>query len=207
MEKIDLAKLHKNYFKAKLTPAVVNIDPAQFLSLSGKGDPSSQKFTEDIQALYSTAYGIKFHYKEEGKDFKVSSLEGLWSYDEKKYANVTMDDAPTKIPRSDWDYTLLIMMPDFVTDKIVDRIKETVVTKKKISRASEVVMKKMNEGKVVQILHVGPFNEEPATLKKLNEFMMAEKMLRNGLHHEIYLSDFRKTAPGKLKTILREPIR
>jgi hypothetical protein len=207
MEKIDLTKLYKSYYTAKSTPELVEIEAATFLSITGKGNPSSQEFANSIQALYATAYAIKFSYKTQNQDFVVAKLEGLWWYDEAKYGTPSIEEAPQKIPRSEWEYRLLIRMPDFVTADAVQNAKQQVIAKKNISLAANVELYPMHEGKTLQILHIGPFETEPESLLKMLTFIEANKLAKNGLHHEIYLSDFRKTPPEKLKTILREPVK
>lgn len=140
-------------------------------------------------------------------DFVVPKLEALWSFDDKKYKDISMDEAPVKIPRSEWNYRIMIRMPDFVTREQTKAAIDTVANKKLIELAKAIEFYEMTEGKVVQILHVGPFENEPQTLKKIQEFTTKNNLQKNGLHHEIYLSDFRKTSPEKLKTILREPVK
>lgn len=206
MAKTDLSKLYPSYYKAGVNPTQVTFKPAHFISIEGKGDPSSQAFLDKIQALYPVAYAIKFHCKSEGNDFVVPKLEALWWYDEEKYQSVTMEDAPKLIPRSEWQYRLLIRMPDFVTKKMVVKCIDEAASKKQSSLIREVVYFTLDEKDTVQILHVGPYNTEPESLKKLKKFIDDRKLGRNGPHHEIYLSDFRKTPPEKLKTILREPV-
>ena len=98
-------------------------------------------------------------------------------------------------------------MPEFVTDAMVEEAKTTVLKKKNIPQVAEVSLYTLTEGKVLQMLHVGPFDREPETLQHMQKFIEKHNLKKNGLHHEIYLSDFRKTAPEKLKTILREPIK
>lgn len=207
MTKSDLTKEHKAYYTAKSKPELLTIGKAQFLSITGKGDPSGQAYADKLQALYSVAYTVKFLNKALDKDFVVAKLEGLWSFDENKYAGLSADEAPLKIPRSEWNYRMLIRMPDYVTREQLEQAVKTVVNKKQISLAAEVEWFEMEEGKVVQMLHKGPFSEEPETLKQIMEFCEEHQLSKNGLHHEIYLSDPRKTAPEKLKTILREPVK
>jgi hypothetical protein len=207
MEKLDLTKLYKSYYTAKPKPELAEIEAARFLSITGKGDPSSAKFAENIQALYATAYAIKFFYKGKGKDFAVAKLEGLWWFDETKYTEITADGAPKEVPRSEWEYRLLIRLPDFVTADAIAQAKELVATKKKITLAQTIELYPMHEGNVVQMLHIGPFETEPESLQKILQFCTANGLTKNGLHHEVYLSDFRKTPPQKLKTILREPVK
>jgi hypothetical protein len=206
MEKLDLARKYKAYFNAKAKPELVQIETAQFISICGKGDPSDKRFADKIEALYSTAYTLKFAYKA-ANDFVVSKLEGLWWFDENKFANKTIVNASVDVPRSEWEYRLLIMLPNFVTKEALEKAKETVLAKKGLQLARELEYFTMAEGKSVQMLHVGPFSTEPDTLKQIGEFMEANNLTTNGHHHEIYLSDFRKTEANKLKTILREPVK
>ncbi|MNS44312.1 Bacterial transcription activator, effector binding domain [compost metagenome] len=145
--------------------------------------------------------------KEVNNDFVVPKLEALWGFDNEKYASVSMDEAPQKIPRSEWNYRIMIRMPDFVTQEQTEEAIMIAVNKKQNALAKTIEFFEMEEGKVIQILHIGPFETEPQTLKKIQEFSTENNLLQNGLHHEIYLSDFRKTAPEKLKTILREPVK
>lgn len=207
MTKTDLKKQYKTYFTASQKPELVDIEPAKFISIQGKGDPSEQAFADKIQALYPTAYALKFIHKEKGQDFVVSKLEGLWWYDEAKFAGSTLDSAPTEIPRSEWEYRLMIRMPDYVEKEDITQAIETVLHKKDIQLARQIEYFTLTEGKCVQMLHVGPFSTEPETLQQIKSFIEENNLQRNGLHHEIYLSDFRKTAPEKLKTILREPVK
>jgi hypothetical protein len=206
MSKLDLAVKYKNYYTAKAEPELVNIEAAQFLSITGKGNPSGKTFAEKIQALYSTAYAIKFNSKAKGQDFTVARLEGIWWFDEKKFDGLSMNEAPTKVPRSEWEYRLLIRLPHFISKEDVEAGIRKVIDKKQLFLANEIVLYIMEEGKSVQMLHIGPFDKEPETLYRINEFIKANKLSRNGLHHEIYLSDFRKVPPGKMRTILREPV-
>src|SRR5690349_18544993 len=207
MEKLDLAKKYKAYYSAKPEPAIVEFPEAQYLAINGQGDPSSEAFVEKIQTLYPVAYGVKFLCKSKDKDFAVPKLEGLWWFDEKYLGQVTLSDAPQRIPRSEWYWKLLLRMPEFVTSTMIHKAIETVVIKKKLTQANEVELFTLQKRKVAQVLHVGPFDKEPESLLRLQEFMQANNLQHDGLHHEVYLSDFRKTAPEKLKTILREPVR
>lgn len=205
MDRLDLTKKYKTYFTAKTKPELVEIEKAQFISICGKGDPSDKQFADSIEALYSTAYTIKFACKTKDKDFVVSKLEGLWWFDEVRFPDMTIANSSVDVPRSEWQYRLLIRMPEFVTEKDLDRAIEAVIAKKNIRLAGQIEYFTMTEGKSVQMLHVGPFSTEPETLQQIGIFMENNRLIRNGLHHEIYLSDFRKTASHKLKTILREP--
>ncbi|WP_262920138.1 GyrI-like domain-containing protein [Niabella hibiscisoli] len=104
MEKLDLTKKYKSYFTATTQPQIVNIEPASFISIRGKGDPSGEAFAKDIEAMYSTAYAMKFTCKDEGKDFVVSKLEGQWWFDETRFTGQTMNSAAVEVPRSEWEY-------------------------------------------------------------------------------------------------------
>lgn len=207
MDKLNLTKKYKTYFTARTKPELVHIEPARFISIRGKGDPNEQPFAERIEALYSTAYTLKFAYKAKNRDFVVSKLEGLWWFDEKRFANKNIDSSPVEVPRSEWEYRLMIRMPDLITTEDLDQAIETVVVRKDIQLAREIEYFTMHEGKSVQMLHVGPFSTEPETLQQIGAFIEHHQLARNGVHHEIYLSDFRRTAPDKLKTILREPVK
>lgn len=207
MAKLDLTKKYKTYFSANPTPELVEIEEANFISICGKGDPSDKAFTNKIEVLYPVAYAIKFECREKNKDFVVSKLEGLWWFDEKKHTNKTLVNAASDVPRSEWEYRLLIRMPDFVTAKDFHSAVKTVVKKKKSQHPLELEFFTMSEGKCIQMLHVGPYSTEPETLKQIGIFSEANNLIKNGHHHEIYLSDFRKTKPEKLKTIIREPVK
>lgn len=207
MEKIDLTKEFKTYYSAKSEPEIVHLAKAQYLSIQGKGDPSDKDFAQKIQALYPVAYALKFAFKARDKDFVVAKLEGLWWYDESRYRHATIDNAPQTIPRSEWEYRLLIRIPDFVTRQDVESAVNECYAAKGMTDIKYVTFFELEEGKVAQMLHTGPFDSEPESLARLMEFMASRNLGRNGLHHEIYLSDFRKTPPDKLKTILREPVK
>ena len=207
MEKLDLTRQYKSYYTATTKPALVDIEAAKFLSIVGKGDPSHPDYAATLQALYATAYGIKFRYKAQNQDFVVAKLEGLWWFDEDRYKDISMTDAPTQIPRYEWHYRMLIRLPEYVTADIIQQISEEAVAKKQIALAKNVELYEMEEGKCVQMLHIGPFDKEPETLLQIQEFSETHQLQRNGLHHEIYLSDFNKTAPEKLRTLLREPVK
>ena len=207
MEKTDLTKLYKSYYRAGNRPEIITLEPANYLSVRGKGDPSGAAFQLGISALYGTAYTLKFICKSRGQDFAVAKLEGQWWFDEKKYPGKTISTSVTDVPRSEWEYRLLIRIPDFIREAEAIKAAETALSKGKVPAGSKVEFFSMHEGKAVQMMHTGPFSDEPASLLEMDVFMKAQKLERNGLHHEIYLSDFRKTSPEKLKTILREPVR
>jgi hypothetical protein len=207
MKKTDLLKENKSYYSAKGKPAIEEFFVSNYLSITGKGDPEGEEFAQKIQALYPVAYSIKFYYKGKGQDYSIPKLEGLWWFDEEKYKNISMDDAPQLVSRDEWYWRLLIRVPDFVTEEVLEKAKTDVLQKKQMPAVKKIELFTLEEGKVVQMLHVGPFHKEPETLKVMGQFIAENGFEKNGFHHEIYLSDFRKTAPEKLKTILREPVK
>ena len=197
--KFDLTKEYKTYYTAKITPEVVEFDEAQFLAIEGKGVPGSKEFTARIEALYPIAYGVKNLCKEQGNDFGVPKLEGLWW--------VESDKPALEVPREEWRWKLLIRMPKFVTSEIVEKVKAEIIKKKGIELVEEIMFEKITEGKCVQILHVGPYSSEPESLSKMRKMMEEKNLVENGLHHEIYLSDSRRVSEEKMKTILRQPVK
>lgn len=206
MEKLDLTKAFKEYYRAKPIPELVVFGEIPYLSIDGKGDPSGEEFALSLKALYSVAYALKFYYKAKHLDFVVAKLEGLWWYDENVYKSLTIESASSSVPRSEWFYRLLIRIPEYVEGDVLALIADKVSSEKKILLAKQVAIRRCNEGKVVQMLHVGSFDREPESLLLLQEFMRKHGLSRNGLHHEVYLSDFRKTPSERLRTILREPV-
>ncbi len=198
MEKLDLTKKYKDYYSARLKPELVNFGKIPYLTILGKGEPAGKEFSEKAGAIYPVAYGVKKICKETIQDFGVPKLEGLWW---------VKDERPAlEVPRSEWYWKLLIRMPDFVTEEIVEKAVTTVV-KKKTETASEVKFEIIDEGDSVSILHVGSYKTELESIKQIDNFIKVRTLTKNGLHHEIYLSDPNKTEPDKLKTILRQPIK
>ncbi len=198
MEKLDLTKKYKDYYSARLKPELVNFGKIPYLTILGNGEPAGKEFSEKAGAIYPVAYGVKKICKETIQDFGVPKLEGLWW---------VKDERPAlEVPRSEWYWKLLIRMPDFVTEEIVEKAVTTVV-KKKTETASEVKFEIIDEGDSVSILHVGSYKTELESIKQIDNFIKVRTLTKNGLHHEIYLSDPNKTEPDKLKTILRQPIK
>lgn len=207
MGKLNLTRHYKSYYTAASYPEIKEIEAARYLSVAGRGDPSEKAYANDLGALYSIAYGVKFICKAEDNDFVVGKLEGLWNYDEEKYAGVSMAEAPLKIPRSEWNYRMLIRIPDFVAQKHVNTAIHNAVTRKGLLLAEKVTVFDLPAQKVVQMLHLGPFDQEHKTLLQIKGFIDSAQLQRDGLHHEIYLNDFNRTAGENLKTILREPVK
>jgi hypothetical protein len=198
MTKLDLTKAFKNYYNATIAPELVTIEKGLFITITGKGDPSEPVFSEATTALFTIAYCIKAGCKQLDKDFTVSKLEGFW------WVDVNAD--PLQVPRNQWNYELAIRMPDYITWQQFSAAVIAAEKKKKSALIKQVDFKELEEGRCVQIMHIGPYSEEPVSLKKLSDYMHQHEMTFNGRHHEIYLSDVRKTMPEKLKTILRHPV-
>lgn len=199
MEKTDLVKQDKEYYSAKKKPEIREFNELNFLSILGKGEPAGTEFVEAVEALYPLAYGIKNIYKKQEMDFGVPKLEGLWWVNSEKNA--------LEVPRSEWHWKLLIRMPDFVSAESFEQAKKEVIKKKGIEKIDEILFEKIAEGKCIQIMHIGPYSTEPETINQIKGFMNENGLVENGLHHEIYLSDPRKTTPEKMKTILRQPVK
>jgi hypothetical protein len=196
--KIDLVKNDKNYYSAKKTPDLREFNSLKYITILGKGEPAGVAFTNAIEALYPLAYGIRKIYKSQNIVFSVSKLEGLWW--------VESDQNALDVPRSEWYWKLLIRMPKPVEEQHFIEAKNEVYKKKKIELIKDIQFEELNEGKCVQIMHVGPYSAEPESIQQMKEFMTENSLTEDGLHHEIYISDPRKTEPEKMKTILRQPV-
>lgn len=199
MTKLDLTKADKAYYTAKITPQIVDVKPYNYLSISGVSAPEDKVFMSAIEAIYAVAYGVKFAYKEENKDFIVPKMEAQWWVE----GELPFDQTP----REDWHWNIVIPMPDFVNKAAVESAIQSAIVKKGSPQISEVEFKPLNEGKSVQILHNGSYEEEALTLEKLFKFVAEQGLEIIGYHHEIYISDPRRTAPEKLRTILRYPVK
>lgn len=203
MEKIDLKKQqYKELFVASDKKiAIINVPKVNYLSISGKGDPNiSHEYKESIEALFSVSYSVKFMIKkgELAVDYGVLPLEGLWWVENMK--DFSLDD------KSNWLWKAMIMQPSFIDNEMVTSALEQVQKKKGLAQLSHIKFEKLSEGQCAQILHIGPYSEEGPTIEKLHQFIKKNGYQFNGYHHEIYLSDPRRSAPEKLKTIIRQPI-
>jgi len=197
-EKVDLKKTRKQFFSAKPSFEMLTLPLVNYLMIDGNGSPDSPAYAQALEKLYSLAYTIKFSLKATKGDFVVAPLEGLWWAED-------MNDFLTDT-KDNWQWRMMIMMPDCVSSFDVELARDTLHRKKKMDTSS-VRLESLEEGLVVQVLHVGPYSDEAATLADLHtRFMPENNLVFNGLHHEIYLNDPRKTDPAKLKTILRQPV-
>ncbi|NIG52828.1 GyrI-like domain-containing protein [Chitinophaga sp. Cy-1792] len=200
MDKLDLTKAYRSYYTAGTSAELVHIEDALFLTIIGQGDPDGAVFSTDVEALYTVAYAIKFINKALQKDFVVSKLEGNWWVDDK-----SVD--PLTVPRHLWRYQLMIRVPDYVEAAQLVQAVTTAEKKKNNSRLRAVDLKNVEGGRAVQVLHIGPYSEEPVSLAKMEAYAKQHFLQYMGPHHELYLSDPRKIVPGKQKTILRHFVR
>jgi|TARA_B100000959_G_scaffold266063_1_gene308142 hypothetical protein len=202
VRKIDYKKELKHLYRpsAKKVEAV-DVPRMNFLMIDGKGDPStSQEFKDAIGVLYPLSYTLKFMIKKGGigVDYGVLPLEGLWWADD---MSSFVDDR-----REHWQWTLMIMQPELVTEQMVQEANAQVLKKKNPVSLPLVRFESFEEGKVAQILHVGPFSEEGPSVEKVHAFIEESGSQRRGKHHEIYLSDIRRAAADNWKTIIRQPM-
>jgi hypothetical protein len=203
VDKFDLKKTMPDYFKARSEAfTLVKFTKYNYLMVDGKGDPNTAlEYTEAIELLYGVSYTLKFLSKKEtGIDYVVPPLEGLW----------WAEDMSTfqRREKSKWSWTMMITVPHEVSKTLVKKAFREFSEKKPAADLSKLRFDSLIEGTSVQVLHIGPYDAEGPILSKLhNEYMVENNYAFNGKHHEIYLSDPRKSAPSKLKTILRQPIR
>lgn len=200
--KIDFKKTLPSYKAKRGVFEVVEMPRLRYLAIEGSGGPDSADFASAIETLYPVAYTLKFYSKVElGRDYVVPPLEALWWAED--WAVFT-----TKYDKSKWDWSAMLMTPDWLDQSAFDQAVQKVRTKKDPPLLDRLEWAEVDEGLCVQTLHIGPYSEEGPVLKQMHEaFIPGEGLARSGKHHEVYLSDFRKTAPEKLKTILRQPVK
>jgi hypothetical protein len=194
----DLYRRYKSEYVAPRNPALVRVGPARYLSVSGRGDPSGPGFGAAVGALYGVAHTIKMAKQAAKKDYVVAKLEGLWWGGRR--GKLLIDS-----PRRTWRWKVLIRVPTFVTASNLARAKRELVRRGK--SGGTVRLESLREGRVVQLLHVGPYDREHESLGRMKAFARAQGVRLAGRHHEIYLSDPRRVAPARLRTILRRPVR
>jgi hypothetical protein len=200
MEKIDYKKELKHLYKpsAKKVDNII-VPVMNYLMVDGEGAPGNQLFQDAVEALFGLSYTLKFMIKKEKQiDYSVMPLEGLWWADD--MSKFSVDD------KDSWKWTLMMMQPEYVNKKIVGEAKKELEKKKNPVALPRLRYEAFKEGKVAQILHIGPFTEEGPTVDKLHKFIKDNDNTLIGKHHEIYLSDIRRAAPEKWNTIIRQPI-
>lgn len=205
----DFKKEQKELYQPKTQASIIEVPQMKFLMIDGAGDPNtSQSYAEAIQALYGLAYTIRMnkhwdHYFE----YVVPPLEGLWEVEDPDFrgGGVAITDKTKLI------WTAMIRQPDFVTSEVLEAAKQIAQVKKPDLDLAKVRLESFQEGLCIQIMHIGPYDAEPATIAKIAQFAhvngLAEDFTQDRGHHEIYISDPRKTAPDRLKTIIRHPAR
>ncbi|HNR43524.1 MAG TPA: GyrI-like domain-containing protein [Methanofastidiosum sp.] len=200
-----LKKTLKNlYLPSQKEFTIVNVPTMNFLTIRGKGNPNtSEEFQEAVEALYAVSYSIKMSPKKvtvpKGYfEYVVPPLEGLWWISGEEF-NLTQ--------KNRFEWKIMIMQPEFVNNEIVKSAIESLKRNKENSSIKKIKFESYSEGLSVQIMHIGSYDEEKETIKKMNDFIKDKNLAKNGLHHEIYLSDPRKTSPDSLKTVLRQPVK
>ena len=205
----DYKKEYKEFYLPKNKPELVNVPKANYIAVRGKGDPNEEdgEYKRSIGILYSVAYTLKMSYKTDYKikgffEYVVPPLEGFWWQDG--------IDGVDYSAKSSFNWISVIRLPDFVSKKDLEWAKETAQIKKKPD-CSKAEFLELCEGLCVQIMHIGSYDDEPATIALMDEYIRQNGYENdfgiNRLHHEIYLSDARKTATEKLKTVIRHPVR
>ncbi|MGN9812811.1 GyrI-like domain-containing protein [Micromonospora sp. BQ11] len=201
-DKIDFKKTLDAYQARRGRFRTVDVPDMQYLMIDGRGDPNtSPAFTEAIEALYPTAYKLKFASKRNlGRDYVVPPLEGLWWAED-------MASFTTARHKARWHWTLMLMVPDWIDQSMVATAIGQAGAKHRPARLDDVRLQTLAEGRCVQTLHVGSFDDEADLLAHLHhQYIPANGLRMAGTHHEIYLSDFRKVAASKQRTILRQPV-
>ncbi len=202
MEKYDVKKARKQLYPPPKGFAVVEVPELQYLAVDGKGDPNTaDAYADAVAALYGTAYALKFASKRTlGRDFVVAPMEGLWRADDPAVFLTRRKEA--------WEWTMMIGQPEWITEEMVVAAAGEAAAKHPNPALEHLRLGSFTEGLCVQTLHIGSYDAETPVLERLHEhYLPYNKLTFNGDHHEIYLSDARRTAPAKLRTILRQPVK
>ncbi|HUL38773.1 MAG TPA: GyrI-like domain-containing protein [Methanomassiliicoccales archaeon] len=188
------------YFPPTSKVVEVVVPQLRFLTIEGQGDPNSSKeFQRAIEALYSISYTLKFTIKKQdaSKDFRVGPLEGLWWN--------TEEGELVQGKKSDWAWKAMILLPSSIEEGSVEGAREAAMGKKDNPSLNKVVLEDLEEGRSAQITHVGPWSAEAESINRVKDFIKEKGGVPRGKHHEIYMSDPRRVAPEKLKTVIRQP--
>ena len=188
------------YNPSKKEFSILDVPPMNFIMLDGHGNPNNNPaYEKTVETLYALAYTLKFALKPQGLEFSVAPLEGLWwMLDMNEFMAANKDR---------WDWTMMILQPEQVTPDLFAKARSDVIRKKGQALADKARLETFDEGRSVQILYLGAYADEGATIARMHEYLHACGYTPNGKHHEIYLGDPRRAAPEKLKTILRQPVR
>lgn len=204
---LDFRKADKALYQPETTPSVVEVPEMTFIMVDGKGDPNtSEEYAKAVELLYGLSYTVKMSNKAI-LEYVVPPLEGFWSVDDKEYKG-----GGAAIPdKSKFAWTMMIRQPDFVTAEIFQSAVTALKKKKPHLDVSKARLEKLTEGLCVQVMHTGPYDSEPATVTALDGFAVDNAykvdISAHRRHHEIYISDPRKTDPEKLKTVIRHPVK
>ncbi len=202
MAKIDFKRELKHLYRPSVKEVVlVEVPAMNFLMIDGRGDPTSSiEYQNAVQALFGLSYGAKFHLKNGGlgPDYGVMPLEGLW------WVPDMLDWQQT--PRDEWLWKAMIMQPKLVSPEHVSTVRERLQKEKVMPVLSKVRFESYDEGLSAQIMYIGPYSEEDSTIERIHEFIHNKGYEFRGKHHEIYIGDPRRSAPEKLKTIIRQPV-
>jgi len=201
MAKRDFKKELKHLYQPSAKEfSVVEVPPMNFLMIDGHGDPNNNPdFQGGMDALYGMVYTIKFALKPQGIEFVIPPSEALWWMEDMSEFSLETKDR--------WDWTMMIMQPDEVTDEIVEEARLELARKKDPPALSKLRYERYAEGLSVQIMYFGAYADEGPTIARMHDFIRDNGYQTNGKHHEIYLGDPRRTAPEKLKTFIRQPIK
>ena len=202
MTKIDHKKDLKHLYKPSAKEVVtVEVPAMNFLMINGQGNPNtSQGYAEAVEALYAVAYALKFKVKKnEGVDYVVMPLEGLWWADDMRTFTSARD-------KDAWHWTMLMMQPEGVTEELFEEAKAEVEKKKNPVALAKLRFESYHEGLSAHIMHRGSYDDEGPTIAKMHDFTKQQGYALRGKHHEIYLGDPRKAAPENLRTVLRQPV-
>ena len=204
MTRIDFKKAWKHLYRpSKSDFSLVEVPAMRFLMIDGRGDPNTAPaYRSAVEALFSVAYTLKFMSKNDlGKDYVVPPLEGLWWADDMQAFTLRRD-------KSQWLWTMMVMVPDWLSAEMVVQARAAARKKKELPALPKMRCEGYDEGLAVQVMHIGPYDDEGPVLHRMHtEYLPAHGLTFNGKHHEIYLSDPRRAAPEKLKTVLRQPVR
>jgi hypothetical protein len=201
MPKADYKKTLKHLYRPSAKEfEVVDVPPMNFLMVDGHGDPNTaQDYKDAVEALYAVAYALKFmSKKEKGRDYVVPPLEGLWWVE-------NMDTFTTE-DKDAWNWTMMIMQPEWMTHEMFEEGLKRVEKKKNLPALHKLRLDTYREGLSAQIMYIGPYADEGPTIARMHTYIEEKGYQLRGKHHEIYLGDPRKTAPEKLRTVIRQPI-
>lgn len=200
MEKLEYKKVFKDLYLPPSKPVIIDVPPIKFAVIRGEGDPNGDAFAQATEALYAFSYAVKMSYKSDDVpegfyDYTVFPLEGEWDL---------IDKSKSSKDKSNYAYAIMIRQPDFLTDELFERFIKVAKKKKQNPDIDRITYETFNDGLCCQMMHMGSYDDEPASFERMEAFCVDNGYQRTSkLHREIYLSDPRKTETDKLKTVLR----